>query len=157
MDQNTPPSVRARAADSVLLDGGRAVGLLRREAPLPRTITCQLKQLETRAKVVAAAHPEPHIFCVIEPVNKRVTNTFEMATRKWTHFDPPRDRAEFEPIVWGQRGSYRYRTITPSKGNGARAVLFKWVVPRFLIKLVPLFLDVWLVDLSDPILGLDFL
>jgi hypothetical protein len=42
----------------------------RRGTPLMRTITRRLKQLETRAKEVAAAHPEPHMFCFIEPVNK---------------------------------------------------------------------------------------
>jgi hypothetical protein len=67
--------------------------------PLTRTITRRLEQLEARAKEVAAAQPEPHTLCFIEPVNKRVVSTFEMATCKWTHFDPPRDRAEFEPMV----------------------------------------------------------
>ena len=63
------------------------------------TIARRLKQLETRAREVATARPEPHTFCFIEPVNKRVTSTFEMATGKWTHFDLPRDRAGFEPMV----------------------------------------------------------
>ena len=44
------------------------------------------------------AHPEPHTICFIS-VDKKVVNTFEMATCTWTHFDPPRDRAEFEPMV----------------------------------------------------------
>jgi hypothetical protein len=65
---------------------------------LIRTIASRLKQLETRAKEVAAAHPEPHTLCFVS-VDKKVVSTFEMATGKWTHFDPPRDRAEFEPIV----------------------------------------------------------
>jgi hypothetical protein len=26
-------------------------------------------------------------------------STYDMGTGKWTHFDPPRDRAEFEPMV----------------------------------------------------------
>jgi hypothetical protein len=54
--------------------------------------------LETRAKVVAPAHPEPHTICLIS-VDHKVVTTFEMATGKWTHFDPPRERAEFEPII----------------------------------------------------------
>jgi hypothetical protein len=66
---------------------------------LTRTIKRRLELLETRAKEVAAARPEPHTLCFIEPVNKRVTGTFEMATGKWTHYDPPRDRAEFGPRV----------------------------------------------------------
>lgn len=64
-----------------------------------RTITCWLEQLETRAKEVPVACPEPHSFCFIEPVNKRLTGTFEMDTGRWAHFDPPRDRAEFGPMV----------------------------------------------------------
>jgi hypothetical protein len=32
-------------------------------------------------------------------VDKKVVSTLGMATSKWTHFDPPRDLAEFEPIV----------------------------------------------------------
>jgi hypothetical protein len=32
-------------------------------------------------------------------VDKKVVSTCEMATGKWTHFDPPRDRAEFGPMV----------------------------------------------------------
>jgi hypothetical protein len=63
-----------------------------------RTVARLLKQLETRAKEVAAARPEPHTLCFIS-VDKKVVSTFEMAAGKWTHFDPPRDRAEFEPMV----------------------------------------------------------
>jgi hypothetical protein len=63
-----------------------------------RTIARRLEQLETRAKEVAAARPEPHTLCFIS-VDQKVVGTFEMATGKWTHFDPPRDRAEFEPII----------------------------------------------------------
>ena len=68
---------------------------------MTRMITRRLRQLETRAKEVAAARPEPHTFCFIEPVNKRVTSTlaWEDGKQVWTHFDPPRDRAEFEPMV----------------------------------------------------------
>ena len=65
--------------------------------PLTRTIARRLEQLETRAKEIAAARPEPHTLCFIS-VDKKVVSTFEMATGKWTHFDPPRDRAEFEPM-----------------------------------------------------------
>jgi hypothetical protein len=63
-----------------------------------RTVARRLKQLETRAKEVAAARPEPHTLCFIS-VDKKVVGTFEMATGKWTHFDPPRDRAELGPMV----------------------------------------------------------
>jgi hypothetical protein len=70
-----------------------------REAPTIRTIARRLKQLETRAKEITAAHPEPHTLCFIEPVDKRVVSTYEMGTGKWTHFDPRRDHAEFEPMV----------------------------------------------------------
>jgi hypothetical protein len=68
---------------------------------LIRTIARRLKQLETRAKEIAVARPEPHSFCFIEPVNKRVTSTltWENGKQVWTHFDPPRDRAEFGPMV----------------------------------------------------------
>jgi len=66
-----------------------------------RTIGRRLKQLETRAKEVAAARPKPHTICFIEPVNKRVVSTlgWENGKQVWTHFDPPRDRAEFEPFA----------------------------------------------------------
>ena len=63
-----------------------------------RTVARRLERLETRAKEVAAAHPEPHTLRFIS-VDKKVVSTFEMATGKWTHFDAPRDRAEFEPSV----------------------------------------------------------
>jgi hypothetical protein len=62
-----------------------------------RTIAHRLERLETRAKEVAAAHPEPHTLRFIS-VHQKVVSTFEMATGKWTHFDPPHDRAEFEPM-----------------------------------------------------------
>ncbi len=61
-----------------------------------RTTVHRLEQLETRAREVAAAHPE-HTICFITPGHK-VESTFEMATGKWTHFDPPRDSTEFDPI-----------------------------------------------------------
>ena len=63
-----------------------------------RGVTRRLERLETRAKEVEAAHPDPHTLCFIS-VDKKVVSTYEMATRKWTHFDPPRDRAEFEPMI----------------------------------------------------------
>jgi hypothetical protein len=66
-----------------------------------RTVARRLERLETRAKEVAAAHPKPHTLRFIS-VDKKVVSTFEMATCKWTHFDPPRDRAEFEPMVLRQ-------------------------------------------------------
>jgi hypothetical protein len=72
-----------------------------RRATLTRNVDRRLNQLETRAKKVAAAHPEPHTFCFIEPVNKRVTATLPWENNKqvWKHFNPPRDRTEFEPII----------------------------------------------------------
>jgi hypothetical protein len=66
---------------------------------LTRNVSRRLERLESRAKEVAAARPELHTFCFIEPVNKRVVSTYEMGTGKWTHFDPPRDRAEFEAMI----------------------------------------------------------
>jgi hypothetical protein len=41
--------------------------------------------------------PEPHTLCFVDR-DKRVVSTHEMGTGKWTHFDPPRDRAESEPM-----------------------------------------------------------
>lgn len=38
---------------------------------MARNIFRRLERLEARAKEVAAAHPEPHTFCFIDPVNKR--------------------------------------------------------------------------------------
>jgi hypothetical protein len=55
-----------------------------------RNVFRRLKQLETRAKEVAAARPEPNTLCFIDPVNKRVAGTYDMATGKWTQFDLPR-------------------------------------------------------------------
>ena len=66
---------------------------------MTRNVTRRLERLEARAKEVAAARPVPHTLCFVEPVDKRVVSTYEMATGKWTHFDPPRDRAEFGPMV----------------------------------------------------------
>jgi len=63
-----------------------------------RTFSRRLERLEARAKAVAVAHPEPHTLRFIS-VDKKVVSTFEMATCKWPHFDPPRERAEFGPIV----------------------------------------------------------
>jgi hypothetical protein len=75
--------------------------LKRSGADLTRNISHRLERLETRAKEVAAARPEPHTFCFIEPVNKRVTSTltWENGKEVWTHFDPPRERGDFEPMV----------------------------------------------------------
>jgi hypothetical protein len=63
-----------------------------------RTFSRRLERLEERAKEVAAARPEPHTLCFVS-ADKKVVSTYEMATGKWTHFDPPRERAEFEPMV----------------------------------------------------------
>ena len=73
-------------------------GLKRSGADLTSNISRRLERLEARAKLVAAVR-EPHVICFIEPVNKRVVTTLEMSTGKWTHFDPPRERAEFDPMV----------------------------------------------------------
>lgn len=59
------------------------------------TLYRRLERLEAR---VPPAHPETHTICFIS-VDQKVVSTFEMATSRWTHFDPPRDRAEFERIV----------------------------------------------------------
>jgi hypothetical protein len=66
-----------------------------------RNVSRRLRRLETRAKEVAAARPKPHTLLFIEPVSKRVTSrlTWENGEQVWEHFDPPRDRAEFGPIV----------------------------------------------------------
>ncbi len=69
----------------------------------------RLEQLETRAKQVAATHPPQHTICFIEPVNKRVASalTQENGKQVWTHFDLPRNRAEFKPIVLAAEGAAR--------------------------------------------------
>lgn len=72
--------------------------LRRSGAALTRNISHRLERLETRAKEVAAARPEPHTICFIS-VDKKVVGTFEMATGKWTDFDPPKDCAESGPMV----------------------------------------------------------
>jgi hypothetical protein len=76
----------------------------------------RLEPLDTRAKEVAAGRPKPHTLCFIEPVNIRVTSMFKMATGKWTHFDPPRDRAEFGPIF--ANGYNRFRAGHTFFGKG---------------------------------------
>jgi hypothetical protein len=67
----------------------------------------------------AFASRELHILCFVKPVNKRVASTFEMAAGKWTHFDPPRDRAEFGPMV--ENGS---RSEAPADIGQYRSGLF---------------------------------
>jgi hypothetical protein len=62
----------------------------------------RLERLEERAAVAAQAkQPPSHTIGFID-TNKRVVSTLEMSTGKWTHFDPARERAEFEPMVWWQ-------------------------------------------------------
>jgi|HubBroStandDraft_6_1064221.scaffolds.fasta_scaffold2930110_1 hypothetical protein len=65
-----------------------------------RTIAHRLERLETRAKEVAAAHPEPHTLLFIAPGSKRVTSMFawENGKQVWKHFDPPRERAEIDEM-----------------------------------------------------------
>jgi hypothetical protein len=64
-----------------------------------RTVTRRLERLEANAKAsTASANREPHVLCFVN-MDRRVVSTFEMATGKWTHFDPPRERAEFDPMV----------------------------------------------------------
>jgi hypothetical protein len=66
-----------------------------------RTVSRRIERLEARAKGNAATDPESRIIRFIEPVNKRVSSTLTWENGKavWTHFDPPRDRAEFEPTI----------------------------------------------------------
>ena len=61
-------------------------------------ISSRLGRLEERAKEVAAARPKPHTLCFIS-VDQKVVSTFEMATGKWTAFNPPREPAKFEPMM----------------------------------------------------------
>jgi hypothetical protein len=65
-----------------------------------RNVSRRLMRLETRAKEVAAARPEPHTFLYIEPATKRVTSMlrWENGKQVWTHFDPPRERAEIDQL-----------------------------------------------------------
>lgn len=65
---------------------------------MTRHLSRRLERLEERAQEVAAAAPEPHTLWFIS-ADQKVVSTFEMGTDKWAHFDPPRDRAEFEPII----------------------------------------------------------
>jgi hypothetical protein len=69
-----------------------------RRRKLIRTIGRRLERLEVSARQIAVAAREPHTLCFVD-MDKRVVSQFEMATCKWTDFDPPRDRAEFEPIL----------------------------------------------------------
>ena len=65
-------------------------------------VSRRLERLEAKAKDVAAeAAREPHTMCFVNAVDKRVsrTRTLESGKEVWTHFDPPRDRAEFGPMV----------------------------------------------------------
>lgn len=66
-----------------------------------RMVARRIEMLEARAKKTAAGDSEPHTLRFIEPVNKRVTSTLTWQNGKsvWTHFDEPRDRAEFNPMV----------------------------------------------------------
>ena len=63
---------------------------------MTRTITRRLEKLEARVEVIARP-PVNHVLCFID-TDHRVSGTQEMATGKWTEFDPPRDRAEVEPL-----------------------------------------------------------
>lgn len=71
---------------------------MERRRELTRNLPHRLQRLEVRAKEIAAARPEPHTICFVD-MDKRVVSTFEMGTCKWTHFDPPRNRMEFEPMA----------------------------------------------------------
>jgi len=65
-------------------------------------ISRRLERLEAKAKDVAAeAAREPHTMCFVNAVDKRVSGTVTWVNGKevWEHFDPPRDRAEFGPMV----------------------------------------------------------
>jgi hypothetical protein len=65
-----------------------------------RTVSRRLERLEERAMAVAAATTQPHIICFVD-MDKRVTSTltWENSKQVWTHFDPPRERAEFEHVM----------------------------------------------------------
>jgi hypothetical protein len=67
---------------------------------LTRNLPRRLELLEIRAKEVAASTPEPHTICFVN-MEKRVVNeiTWENGKQVWKHYDPPRDRAEFGPMV----------------------------------------------------------
>jgi hypothetical protein len=65
---------------------------------LTRTIGRRLERLEVRAQQIVAATPEPHTIRFID-MDMRVVGLFEKGTGKWVEFNPPRDRAEFEPIL----------------------------------------------------------
>jgi hypothetical protein len=66
---------------------------------LIRSVSRRLERLEERA--AAAARAQQPLSCTIcfADANRRVVSTLEMSTGKWTHFDPLRDHAEFEPMV----------------------------------------------------------
>jgi hypothetical protein len=65
-----------------------------------RSVSRRLQRLETRAKDVAAASPVSHTICFVD-MDKRVTSTltWENGESVWTHFDAPREAAEFEPMA----------------------------------------------------------
>jgi len=86
------PVGRRNSADVPPATPCRRPGLIHN---LPR----RLNRLEERAVAAARAkQPLSHVIRFVD-TNKRVVSTLEMSTGKWTHFDPPRDRAEFEPMV----------------------------------------------------------
>lgn len=63
-----------------------------------RTVSRRLERLEERAAAAAwVQQPLSRTICFVD-ANRRVVSTLEMSTDKWTHFDPPRDRAESEPM-----------------------------------------------------------
>lgn len=57
-----------------------------------RQITRRLERLETQVKAVARP-PLDHVLCFVD-TDHRIASQYEMATGKWTHFDPPQDRKE---------------------------------------------------------------
>jgi hypothetical protein len=64
-----------------------------------RTVARRLERLEERAAAEARAQqPLSRTICFVD-ANRRVVSTLEIGNGKWTHFDPPQDRAEFEPMV----------------------------------------------------------
>jgi len=64
-----------------------------------RNVTRRLERLEERAAATARAKQPLSLVIRFIDTNKRVVSTLEMSTGKWTHFDPPRDPAEFEPMM----------------------------------------------------------
>jgi hypothetical protein len=64
------------------------------------TISRRIQRLESRANQVAAT-ATPHLTVCFVNMDKRVTSTlsWEDGKQVWTRFDPPREKAEFDPMA----------------------------------------------------------